>query len=196
VEERTFREDLLARINLWTFHLPGLRERAEDIEPNLQYELDQFAGRMGTQVTFNKEARQRFLRFAISADAKWSGNFRDLNGAVVRMATLAAGGRISVELVEEEIARLKQSWQSPTQNSQDETLRRMLGESHWDALDLFDRIQLRGVIQICREAKSLSDAGRKLFGNSRGKKTTINDADRLRKYLARFDLDWQRIAEN
>jgi sigma54-dependent transcription regulator len=53
-----------------------------------------------------------------------------------------------------------------------------------------------GAIQICREAKSLSDAGRKLFGTSRGKKTTINDADRLRKYLARFDLDWQRIAEN
>ncbi|HTN89863.1 MAG TPA: sigma 54-interacting transcriptional regulator, partial [Sorangium sp.] len=30
-----FREDLLARINLWTFRLPGLRERVEDIEPNL-----------------------------------------------------------------------------------------------------------------------------------------------------------------
>jgi hypothetical protein len=30
-------------------------------------------------------------------------NFRDLNAAVVRMATLAQGGRISVEIVEEEI---------------------------------------------------------------------------------------------
>jgi transcriptional regulatory protein RtcR len=193
VEERTFREDLLARINLWTFHLPGLRERTEDIEPNLQYELDQFAGRMGVQVTFNKEARQRFLQFATSADAKWNGNFRDLNGAVVRMATLAAGGRISVELVEEEIARLKRAWQSPTQTGEDEALRLMLGEKRWDDLDLFDRIQLRGVIQVCREAKSLSDAGRKLFGASRGHKTTINDADRLRKYLARFNLDWQEI---
>ncbi|HKY07055.1 MAG TPA: RNA repair transcriptional activator RtcR [Candidatus Binatia bacterium] len=193
VEERTFREDLLARINLWTFDLPGLRERAEDIEPNLQFELDQFAQRMGAQVTFNKEARQWFLRFATSSEAKWTGNFRDLNGAVVRMATLAAGGRISVELVEEEIARLKQAWQGTSQNGEAETLRRLLGQRRWEDLDLFDRIQLHGVIQVCREAKSLSDAGRKLFGSSRSKKTTSNDADRLRKYLARFGLDWQAV---
>jgi transcriptional regulatory protein RtcR len=151
--------------------------------------------RMGAQVTFNKEARQRFVEFATSADAKWSGNFRDLNGAVVRMATLAAGGRISVELVEEEMSRLKRSWQSPTRATEDDTLRRLLGEERWDAIDFFDRIQLRGVIQVCREARSLSDAGRKLFNTSRSKKTTTNDADRLRNYLARFNLDWQEIVE-
>ena len=38
-----FRDDLLARINLWTFRLPGLQERVEDLEPNLGYELDQWA---------------------------------------------------------------------------------------------------------------------------------------------------------
>ena len=36
-------EDLLARIDLWHFHMPGLAERREDIEPNLAYELDAFA---------------------------------------------------------------------------------------------------------------------------------------------------------
>ncbi|HEY4741386.1 MAG TPA: RNA repair transcriptional activator RtcR family protein [Candidatus Acidoferrales bacterium] len=40
VREGRFREDLPARINLWTFTLPGLRSRREDIEPNLQFELD------------------------------------------------------------------------------------------------------------------------------------------------------------
>src|SRR5439155_20463350 len=39
VKSGEFREDLLARINLWTFALPGLRERPEDIAPNLQFEL-------------------------------------------------------------------------------------------------------------------------------------------------------------
>ncbi len=34
VAEGKFREDLYARINLWTFTLPGLRQRQEDIEPN------------------------------------------------------------------------------------------------------------------------------------------------------------------
>ena len=58
-------------------------------------------------MTFNKEARERFLDFATGADAAWSGNFRDLNAAVTRMATFAAGGRITVEIVEAEIARLQ-----------------------------------------------------------------------------------------
>ena len=193
VEEHTFREDLLSRINLWTFHLPGLRQRAEDIEPNLQYELDQFAQRVGAQVTFNKEARERFLQFAISSEAKWNGNFRDLNAAVVRMATLAIGGRISVEIVDEEIGRLRRGWQSSTQMGEDERIRRILGEQSWEELDLFDRIQLRGVVELCRDSKNLSDAGRKLFRTSRDRKTTTNDADRLRKYLTRFGLDWQRV---
>src|ERR1700684_4067961 len=75
VREGRFREDLLARINLWTFTLPGLRSRSEDIEPNLQFELDQFAQRTSHRVTFSKEARRQFLDFALSSSAKWTGNF-------------------------------------------------------------------------------------------------------------------------
>ena len=71
----------------------------------------------------------------------------------------------------------------------------MLGEKCWEELDLFDRIQLREVVQICRDSRNLSDAGRKLFGTSRDRKTTTNDADRLRKYLARFNLHWQGIID-
>ena len=55
-----FREDLLARINLWTFELPGLADRPEDIAPNLEYELAEYARTEGSQVTFNREARDRF----------------------------------------------------------------------------------------------------------------------------------------
>src|SRR5438876_4605306 len=110
VREGRFREDLLARINLWTFSLPGLRARPEDIEPNLQFELDQYAQKTGNRITFSKEARQRFLEFALSPDSTWKGNFRDLNAAVARMATLTLGGRISVEIVNEEIERLTHSW--------------------------------------------------------------------------------------
>jgi sigma54-dependent transcription regulator len=39
VAEGRVRDDLLARLNLWTFSLPGLAERREGIEPNLAYEL-------------------------------------------------------------------------------------------------------------------------------------------------------------
>jgi transcriptional regulatory protein RtcR len=185
VREGRFREDLFARINLWTFRLPSLRDRLEDVEPNLQYELEQYAQRTGTHVTFNKEARARFLKFATSHEARWAGNFRDLNGAVIRMATLARGGRISVEGADEEIERLRASWQRSPRSDCANLLPGLLEKEQLESLDLFDRLQLEEVVKVCRESRTLSEAGRKLFGASRGKKRTANDADRLRKYLAR-----------
>jgi len=59
-------------------------------------------------VTFSKEARELFLEYALSSAAVWLGNFRDLNAAIVRMATLAPGGRVSVDLAREEIERLNE----------------------------------------------------------------------------------------
>lgn len=194
VEDGRFREDLLARINLWTFTLPGLRDRHEDLEPNLQFELDQYAERSGTRVTFNREARSRFLDFALSPDALWKGNFRDLNAAVARMATLSFGGRISVEAVDEEIDRLKTSWRSGRKSDTSVKLTRILNEEQISALDLFDCLQLEQVVEVCAHSRSLSDAGRLLFNQSRSLRRTPNDADRLRKYLARFGLDWASIS--
>jgi transcriptional regulatory protein RtcR len=195
VHECKFREDLLARINLWTFCLPGLRERKEDIEPNLQFELDQFAERNGRRVTFSREALTRFLKFATSSEASWNGNFRDLNGAIIRMATLAEGGRISVEVVTEEIERLKSAWRLPNVSTPPSCLENLLAQDALDGLDLFDRMQLENVINVCREARNLSEAGRKLFHSSRDRKQTVNDADRLRKYLLRFGLNWERVKD-
>jgi transcriptional regulatory protein RtcR len=196
VRERRFREDLLARINLWTFRLPSLRERAEDIEPNLEYELGEYARRNGALVTFSREARARFLKFAVAEDAHWQGNFRDLNGAITRMATLAPGGRISTQVVEEEIERLRSTWSAPRApdlNDGDQLLEELLGAEALEEIDLFDRLQLAAVIKVCRESRTLSEAGRALFGSSRERKKTSNDADRLRKYLARFSLSWDRL---
>jgi len=195
VEDRQFREDLLARINLWTFRLPGLRDRIEDIEPNLQYELDQYAERHGKRITFNHEARLKFLKFAASPQAVWTGNFRDLNGAIIRMATLAPGGRISVETVEEEIARLKSGWQSRSTTEGDTVIQRVLGVQRADELDQFESAQLACVLAVSQRAHSLSEAGRILFGASRTRKKSTNDADRLRKYLARFGIEWSQIKE-
>lgn len=191
VGEGRFREDLLCRMNLWTFALPGLRLRPEDFEPNLQFELDQFAPRTGHRVAISKEARQAFLDSALASSAKWTGNFRDLNAALVRMATLAEGGRISVEIVEEEIERLKATWEAlEEQEESDGLLTQILSLKALENIDQFDRVQLAHVIQVCRVSRSLSDAGRKLFDASRTRKTSSNDADRLRKYLHRFGIDW------
>jgi transcriptional regulatory protein RtcR len=187
-----FREDLLARINLWTFEMPGLADRPEDIAPNLEYELAEYARTEGSQVTFNREARERFLDFAASAGARWTGNFRDFNAAIVRMATLARGGRITPDVVEEEIARLHRAWSGGGEGVES-LVARLLGPERADELDRFDRVQLEDVLRVCSACQTLSEAGRLLFSVSRAAKRTSNDADRLRKYLARFGLEWQPV---
>ena len=200
-----FREDLLLRINLWRFHLPGLAERPEDIEPNLDYELDQFAGKSGNRAQFNHEARELFLTLATGPEAVWRGNFRDLSAAVMRMGTLADGGRIDAALVREEWARLRENWQrlarhgalagsgAADRNKEDATLlQEVMGEAAAE-LDLFDAASLACVIRECRVAKNLSEAGRRLFAQSRQHRRHTNDADRLRKYLFRFGLSWETV---
>ncbi|MEO8670325.1 MAG: RNA repair transcriptional activator RtcR [Tahibacter sp.] len=191
VEQGRFRDDLLARLDVWTYRLPGLAERLEDIEPNLDFELERHAKQTNERVTFNREAREAFLKFAVASDALWTGNFRDLGAAVLRMATLAVGGRIQKELVDDEIARLRVRW-SRAGTPQSEQLASLLGERA-ATLDRFDRVQLEDVLAVCRRTRSLSEAGRELFAVSRTQRASTNDADRLRKYLARFEIDWESI---
>jgi len=182
-----FREDLLARISLWTFRLPALRERPEDLAPNLEYELERISAELGTLVSFAKPARDAFLRFAETAP--WRANFREFNAAIRRMATLADGSRIDAAGVRAEIARLEGANRASVNGDR---LGAMLGRKA-DALDRFDRVQLADVVAVCAAAPSLSAAGRELFAHSLAGRTTKNDADRLRKYLARFGLEFDAI---
>ncbi|MDX2200425.1 MAG: RNA repair transcriptional activator RtcR [Phycisphaerae bacterium] len=189
-----FREDLFARLNLWTFRLPSLAERPEDIEPNLDYEMERFAAAQDLRVTFNKEAREAYLAFATGPAAAWRGNFRDLSASVTRMATLAPAGRIDRETVELEIGRLKLLW-SGGASSEPDILAAVLGDEDRARLDPFDRAQLSEVVRVCRRSASMSEAGRTLFAASRQRRSSTNDADRLRKYLARFGLTFERVRD-
>jgi transcriptional regulatory protein RtcR len=221
-----FREDLYARINLWSYQLPGLAQRPEDIEPNMDHLLrgvDKAMGRQDRAVRWSAPARAAYLQFAQSPHALWTGNFRDLAASVTRLATLADHGRIELPLVEAEIARLRWLWQPaldaylglqpaldahlglqpPANNPSTFTiggtdtvdLPALLGADAALAIDVFDQLQLAAVLRICRRSKSLSDAGRLLFQATRTQRTVVNDADRLRKYLARFGLDWDRASQ-
>ncbi|WP_067065419.1 RNA repair transcriptional activator RtcR [Roseateles chitosanitabidus] len=205
-----FRDDLFARINLWTYSLPGLAERPEDIEPNVDHLLQLSAREAGRAVRFNAEAKARYLGFAQSPKAPWRGNFRDLSASVTRLATLAEGGRIGLPLVEAEIARLTWLWSRGGEagaaglatgrdvddegDEAEQLLLSVLDRASVDALDLFDRLQLATVLRVCRASPSLSEAGRRLFHVSRHARSVVNDADRLRKYLIKHGLTWDRIA--
>lgn len=193
VRQGKFREDLLARINLWVFELPALRERREDIEPNIDYELDRHAQNQGHIVRFNAEARRAYLDFATAPSAAWNGNFRELSASMARMATFAEGGRITLDTAREEIERLRATWQP---RSVDGALKELLPASALETLDEFDRLQLESVVGACRSCASLAEAGRRLFGVSRQKRSVLNDSDRLKKYLQRFGLDWAALTQS
>jgi len=112
------------------------------------------------------------------------------------MATLSSGGRISVDVVNEEIARLATAWGGDRERGQAEALDGLLGAERLAALDLFDQYQLEQVVAVCQRSRTLSEAGRLLFNKSRLRKSEPNDADRLRKYLFRFGLDWGAVNGN
>ena len=129
----------------------------------------------------------------MSDTARWPGNFRDLNAVITRLATLAPAGRITVDQVNAEVAHLTAVWTKAQGASRAGLVDRVLPPDAAARLDRFDRVQLEEVLRVCRGAASLSAAGRVLFDRSRERKKIANDADRLRKYLARFDLEWSDV---
>ena len=194
IDQGHFRSDLFARINLWAYELPALKDRKEDIPANIDYEVDLYTKKMGDRVQFNKEAKNAFIGFATSNEALWTGNFRDLSSAITRLCTLADSSRITVEDVKDEIARLKQAWYPQNQQLASSVLYDYLENTQVEELDNFDINQLSHVLTICQHHNSMASAGRELFNVSRTLKSQANDSSRLQKYLSKFGLKWSDIS--
>lgn len=193
--EGKFRPDLLARLNLWTFELPSLAKRREDIEPNIEFELQRAEKLLGTRVGFNSDAMAKYIRFATNPATLWLGNFRDLSASVLRLCTLAPRARITYQMVEQEIQTLQTQWANADSDDDGVLLRDYLGAEALQ-IDPFDKVQLALVIRTCQQSASLSAAGRSLFAASRSSKASKNDADRIRKYLAKFGLTWHDVMQD
>lgn len=114
---------------------------------------------------------------------------------MTRLATLAPSGRITVEQVNAEVAELRGAWTRSHATSSARRVDDVVAVDVIERLDRFDCVQLEDVLDVCRRAPSLSAAGRLLFDRSRERKKLTNDADRLRKYPARFDLEWVSVKE-
>ena len=154
--------------------------------------LERYAAETGERVTLNREARTRYLTFASGGAARWAGNFRDLSASVTRMATLAPAGRIDTATVAAEVVRLEALWGAGSTRAVD-GLAAFLAARALAELGPFDRVQLAEVVRVCQQCRSQSEAGRILFAASRDRRSSTNDADRLRKYLARFDLTFAQL---
>lgn len=185
VANHRFRDDLLQRINLWTFRMPGLAERREDIPPNIDHELSRFEKETKNHIEFNKEGRDAFLEYALAPTTKWEGNFREFRSMLHRMAVFADCGIITEEIARNEIQRTRNTNPCATP---DQSLEQILGPDYPSRIDPIDAVQLKYAIDICLQAKTAAAAGRALFAATlaQGKKT--NPTSRITQYLERFGL--------
>jgi len=96
-QEGTFREDLMYRIDVVSFHIPPLRERRGDIKLLSEYFLAEFAQ------TFERAGPLSFSRevTAFLYDYHWPGNVRELRHFVERAVALSDGPEIGSEVLPE-----------------------------------------------------------------------------------------------
>jgi len=85
-DHRSFRRDLLYRLNEIEIRLPALRERAADILPLARHFLTFYGGLGGPTLSTEAEAVLRAY--------PWPGNVRELENVMKRVAALHGGGGI------------------------------------------------------------------------------------------------------
>ena len=84
VEEGSFRQDLLYRINTIEIRIPPLRERGEDVLLLADYFLQRYNHKYKKNIDgLNREAKQKLMRYA------WPGNVRELQHAIERAVILS-----------------------------------------------------------------------------------------------------------
>lgn len=96
ISEGKFREDLYYRLNIITIYLPPLRERPEDIEPLINYYMEEYTTQFGG-------TRIEMLSPGVIEKLKayhWPGNVRELQNVLKRMLVLGDCEKIINELLE------------------------------------------------------------------------------------------------
>jgi Nif-specific regulatory protein len=90
IQEGGFREDLYYRLNVFPIQVPPLRERREDILPLIDYFSEKFSKEYVKTLRFTPEA------FGVLLNYRWSGNVRELENLMERLAILIEDSHINV----------------------------------------------------------------------------------------------------
>jgi transcriptional regulator with PAS, ATPase and Fis domain len=116
VAEKKFREDLWYRLQVSSFRLPPLRERAQDLELLIEHFLEVSGRRFGRGFRLSDEAMRRATSYA------WPGNVRQLQNVLERLAILHPGTVVSDDAFAEAIFALDPS--------EDDHIRKVLAATH------------------------------------------------------------------
>jgi len=86
VQEKTFRDDLYYRLNVFPIHLPPLRDRIEDIPLLVHFLVNKYSQRIGNRInSVSRRTMEQLLMYP------WPGNIRELENVLERNVILATG---------------------------------------------------------------------------------------------------------
>jgi formate hydrogenlyase transcriptional activator len=104
VEEGLFRQDLYYRLNVFSIHVPPLRERPDDI-PLLAWRfVRELERKMGKQIESIPRKTMEMLQ-----GYPWPGNVRELRNAIEQALIVSSGTRLELEIHEAREATLLMS---------------------------------------------------------------------------------------
>ena len=89
IERGNFREDLFYRLNVIPFHVPALRDRAEDVPSLAAFFLHEFTTAYGRKPKELTPAAMQLLQ-----EHHWPGNVRELKNLIERIVILNSQNRI------------------------------------------------------------------------------------------------------
>jgi DNA-binding NtrC family response regulator len=140
VKEGGFREDLFHRLNLFSIHVPALRERIEDVPILAEHFLDEANERFNRQVrSISPEAMDCLMKY------QWPGNVRELKNTIDRAVLIADGDTLTSKCLPVQTAQLKgeSSAMASTsaQGNLEETLQNIERQLIVDALERADGVQ-------------------------------------------------------
>jgi DNA-binding NtrC family response regulator len=93
IEEKSFREDLLYRINTIQIDLPPLRERTEDIETFARFFLQQYCHKYGKDISLDQPTVEKMKTYP------WPGNIRELQHSIEKAVILSNWKSLDSELL-------------------------------------------------------------------------------------------------
>lgn len=167
IKERTFREDLFYRLNVFPLVIPPLRERKEDILPLANYFLEKFNQQYGKkELAFSNKVTQFFTFYS------WPGNIRELQNVVEHAVVVAEGSMIVLN----DLPGYLQNVQMEDQASQESKI--SVDGTTLNLPLLLSQVEKKAIEEALRKAKNNKSEAIRMLGISRAA-----FYEKLRRYL-------------
>ncbi len=97
LKDKSFREDLYYRLNVFPIEIPPLRERKEAIPKLVRYFIATMSKKLGKEINeIPEKVMDTLVRYP------WPGNIRELQNVIERAIILSKGGKLAPPRLEEE----------------------------------------------------------------------------------------------